>query len=129
MTKFNPTAVSGVARRVQRYRPSLVRDDAIHRNAIPGLKDLHRCLGMRPKVAIDTKQCCYPLTRCAVSQKRLQSANDIAGRTLLKSWYGTAIRQAIPRERVNRTADHQAGSLLEVLYCYLDLRSKICSQP
>jgi hypothetical protein len=43
---------------------------------------------------------------------------------LLKSWYGTAIRQAIPRERVNRTADHQAGSLLEVLYCYLDLRSE-----
>jgi hypothetical protein len=66
----------------------MVCDDAIHRNAIPGLKDFHRCLRMRPKVAFDTKRCCYPLTLCAVSQKRLQSANDIAGRTLLKGEMG-----------------------------------------
>jgi hypothetical protein len=32
--------------------------------------------------------------------------------------------QGIPRERVNRTADRRAGSLLEVLCCNLHLRSK-----
>ena len=34
------------------------------------------------------------------------------------------VRQGIPRERVNRTAARQAGSLLEVLYRNLDQWSK-----
>src|ERR1700674_2441874 len=79
---------------------------------------------MRPKVAIDTQRCYCPLTRCAVSQKRLQGANDISGGALLEGWHRTALRQGIPCKRVNRTANRQAGSLLEVLYCGLDLRSK-----
>jgi hypothetical protein len=79
---------------------------------------------MRPEVAVDTERCCGPLTRCAVSQKRLQGANDISGRTILEGWHGTAVRQSIPSEHVNRTADRQASALLKVLYCGLDLRSK-----
>jgi hypothetical protein len=64
------------------------------------------------------------LTRSAVSQERLQRANDLTGRTLLKDWHGTPIRQGIPSQRINGAADHQTSALLEVLYGGLNLRPK-----
>lgn len=125
MMKLRPTAVSGVALAAcSETDPGLISDDAIHRDATPSLKCLDRCLRVGPEVAVNTLRRCAPLTRGAVGQQRLQGANDITRRSLLKGWHGTAIGQGISRERVNGAVDYKAGALLEVLHGSVNLRSK-----
>ena len=58
------------------YRPTSSNHATV--DSFPAVLDVAPAIGS--KIATDTQRCCFPLTRCAGYQKRLQSVSDIYSR-------------------------------------------------
>src|ERR1700732_1265464 len=100
----------------------MIPDNAIDGDTAPRLKCFYRCLCMRSEIAIDPLRRRVPLARGTVRKHRLQTANYIAGRTLLQCRHWTPVRQSVPSQWSNNTSRNQASRLLKLFHRRLGWR-------